>query len=178
MARLRDTRGFTVVELLVMCAILGLALAAVTTVIERGMRQAYIGTHKTEVQSNARVALELMAREIRETTVPLAAATATSITFTHPTDGPITYKIDDATNNLTRNDVPVIGGLRNLLLQPQLSLFVYLDVNDTVLGSPVGTPANVYRVTVTIQTSDDTGFATGLAEARTELTTSVRLRNL
>lgn len=173
----RDARGFTVTELLVMCAILGLALAAVTTVIERGMRQAYIGTHKTEVQQNARVALELMAREIRETTVPLAAATATSITFTHPADGAITYRID-ANNNLTRNDVPVIGGLRNSLLQPQLSLFVYRDVNDTILGAPVGTPANVYRVTVTIQTGDDTGLATGLADARTELTTSVRLRNL
>jgi type II secretory pathway pseudopilin PulG len=177
MARLRDTRGFTVVELLVMCAILGLALAAVTTVIERGMRQAYIGTHKTEVQSNARVALELMAREIRETTVPLTAATATSITFTHPDAGAVTYTID-ANNNLTRNNAAVIGGLRNLLFQPQLSLFVYLDVNDNVLASPVGTPANVYRVTVTIQTGDDTGVATGLADARTELTTSVRLRNL
>src|SRR5437016_957495 len=110
MARWRDAQGFTVVELLVMCAILGLALAAVTTVIERGMRQVYIGTHKTEVQQNARVALELMAREIRETTVPLAAATATSITFTHPDAGAVTYAID-ANNNLTRNNIPVIGGL-------------------------------------------------------------------
>ena len=177
MARWRDARGFTMIELLVMCAILGLALAAVTAVVARGMRQVYIGTHKTEVQQNARVALELMAREIRETTAPLTAATATSITFTHPDAGVVTYTID-ANNNLTRSNVPIIGGLRNLLLQPQLSLFVYSDVNDNVLGSPVGTPANVYRVTVTIQTSDDSGVAAGLVDARTELTTSVRLRNL
>ena len=177
MARWRDARGFTMIELLVMCAILGLALAAVTAVVARGMRQVYIGTHKTEVQQNARVALELMAREIRETTAPLTAATATSITFTHPDAGVVTYTID-ANNNLTRNGVAVIGNLRNLLLQPQLSLLVYRDVNDNVLASPVGTPDNVYRVNITIQNGDDTGLAAGLAEARTEITTSVRLRNL
>lgn len=177
MARRRDQRGFTLVELLVACAMLGLALAAVTIVVERGIRQSFIGTHKSEVQQNARAALERMAREIRETTVPLTAATATSITFTHPDDGAITYTID-GNNNLTRNNTTVIGGLRNLLLQPQLSLFVYRDVDDSVLASPVATPANVYRVNITVQTGDDTGLATGLAEARAELTTSVRLRNL
>ena len=177
MASWRDERGFTLMELLAACAMLGLALAAVGTVAERGLRQAYISTHKTEVQQNARVALELMAREIRETTAPLTAATATSVTFTHPDVGVVTYTID-ANNNLTRNGVAVIGNLRNLLLQPQLSLFVYRDVNDNVLASPVGTPANVYRVNITIQNGDDTGLAAGLAEARTELTTSVRLRNL
>ena len=174
MASPRDQRGFTLAELLVACAMLGLALAAATIVLERGVRQSYIGTHKSEVQQNARAALERMAREIRETTAPLTAATATSITFTHPDDGAITYTIDE-NNNLTRNNTPVIGGLRNLLLQPQLSLFVYRDVND---ASPVATPAEVFRVIITVQTGDDTGLATGLAEARAELTTSVRLRNL
>jgi hypothetical protein len=57
-------------------------------------------------------------------------------------------------------------------------LFVYRDANDVALAAPVGTPTDVYRVTITIQTGDDTGVAAGLAEARTELTTSVRLRNL
>ena len=177
MKRWRDTRGFTLVDLLVAGGMLGLVLVAVGTVIERGLRQSYVGTHKAGVQQNARVALELMAREIRETTAPLTAATTTSITFTHPDAGVITYTID-GNNNLTRNNAPVIGGLQNSLLQPQLSLFVYRDVNDNALAAPVGTPADVYRVTITIQTGDDTGVATGLVEARAELTTSVRLRNL
>jgi prepilin-type N-terminal cleavage/methylation domain-containing protein len=154
----RDERGFTLAELIVAFAMLGLALAAVTIVVERGIRQASIGTYKTEVQQNARVALERMAREIRESTAALTAATATSLTFTHPDDGVITYTLAED-NALKRNDVPVIGGLRNLVTQPQLPLFVYRNVNDNILASPVGTPAN-------------------LAEARAELTTSVRLRNL
>ena len=177
MTHWRDERGFTLVQLLIAGGMLGLALAGVGTVVERGLRQTYIDTHKTAAQQNARVALELMAREIRETTAPLTAATATSVTFTHPDAGVVTYAID-ANNNLTRNNVAIIGSLQNLLRQPQLSLFVYGDVNDVDLAAPVGTPANVYRVTITIQTGDDSGVAAGLVEARAELTTSVRLRNL
>src|SRR5262245_29853792 len=138
MLRWRDERGFTLAQLLAGGAILGLALAAVGTIIERGLRHAYVSTHKTEVQQNARVALELMARESRETTAPLATATATTITFTHPDAGVVTYTID-GNNNLTRNNVVVIGSLQNLVLQPQLSLFVYRDVNDADLAAPVGT---------------------------------------
>jgi len=177
MAWWRDERGFTLAQILIACGLLGLALAAVTIVVERGVRQASIVTYKSGTQQNARVALEMMAREIRETTAALTAATAISLTFTHPTDGVITYTID-GNNALTRNGVAVIGGLRNLVTQPPLPLFAYLDVNDAALISPVGTPANVYRVNITIETGDDTGLAAGLAEATTELTTSVRLRNL
>src|SRR5262249_61755946 len=104
MAWWRDERGFTLAQILIACALLGLALAAVTIVVERGVRQASITTYKSEVQQNARVALEMMAREIRESTAALTAATASSITFTHPTDGVITYTIDGS-NALTRNGV-------------------------------------------------------------------------
>jgi hypothetical protein len=182
MAWWRDERGYTLAQFLMASATLGLALAAVGSVIQYGLRQTYVSTHKTEVQQNARVALERMAREIRETTVPLTAATSTSITFTHPTDGVILYTID-GNNNLTRKQgaadpVAVVGGLRNLVLAPQLPLFAYSDVNDNVLAAPVGTPANVYRVTIAIQTGDDSGVALGLSDATAELATSVRLRNL
>ena len=79
MIRWRDERGFTLVQLLVACGMLGLALAAVGTVVERGLRHTYISTHKTEVQQNARVALERMAREIRENPFGIAVATTNAV---------------------------------------------------------------------------------------------------
>ena len=166
----RDERGFTVVEWLVAFAMLGLVLAGVV-IIQQGTLQAYLtGSHKTEVQQNARVALERMAREIRESTAPLTTATANSITFTHPTDGAVTYTIDGG-NNLTRNDVPIIGGVRNLIVNPALPLFVYRDANDGTGASA----ANTRRVDITIQTGSEDAV---VADMRAELTTSVRLRNL
>ena len=176
MAGWRDERGFTLTELLTVLAVLALVLAAVVT-IQQGALQAYVtGSNKTEVQQNARVALERMAREIRESTAPLTTATANSITFTHPDDGAITYTIDSLTNNLTRNGVPVTGGVRNLIVSPApLPLFVYRDANDATGASA----ANTRRVDITIQTgSEDTIVAGGIADTWAELTTSVRLRNL
>jgi type II secretory pathway component PulJ len=170
----RDERGFTLAELLTAFAMLALVLAGVV-IIQQDTLQAYVaGSNKTEVQQNARVALERMAREIRESTAPLTTATANSITFTHPTEGAITYTIDGA-KNLTRNGAPIIGGVQNLILSPALSLFVYRDANDAAGASA----ANTRRVDITIQTgSEDTVVAGGITDTRAELTTSVRLRNL
>lgn len=170
----RDERGFTMTELITACAVLGLALAGVT-MIHQSALQAYVaGSNKTEVQQNVRVALERMAREIRESTAPLTTATANAITFTHPIDGAITYTINGA-NNLTRNNVSIIGGVRNLITNPALPLFVYRDADDA-LGA---TAANTRRVEITIQTSSEEAvIAGGIADTRAELTTSVRLRNL
>ena len=179
MACWREERGFTLTELLVVLAVLALVLAAVVT-IQQGALQAYVtGSNKTEVQQNARVALERIARQIRETTGPLTEATATSLTFTLP--DPVTslptavrYVLNGTSLNCTglcddqtvsAAPVVVIGGVQALT-------FVYYPLDDLV-GNPIG------RVDITIQTgSEDTVVAGGIADTRAELTTSVRLRNL
>lgn len=179
MACWRDERGFTLAELLIVLSMLALVLAAVVT-IQQGALQAYVtGSNKTEVQQNARVALERMAREIRQTQTGLTAATATSLIFVDPnTLLTVTYALvvdgDIRTLRRTTNEAgtDVIGGVQALT-------FAYRDANDAVLGVPVGTPGNVRRVDITIQTSsEDTIVAGGIADTRAELTTSVRLRNL
>ena len=176
----RNERGFTVAELLVAFAMLGLVLAGVVT-IQQGVLQAYVtGSNKTEVQQNARVALERMARDIRKTQSPLTAAAATSLTFVDPSTGlAVTYALGGNappfTLTRTTNGVTdiVIGAVRALT-------FAYYPVNSSVaLGVPVGTPGNVFRVDITVQTgSEDTVVAGGIADTSTEFTTSVRLRNL
>jgi prepilin-type N-terminal cleavage/methylation domain-containing protein len=176
----RDERGFTLAELLTALAMLGLVLAGVV-IIQQETLQAYVtGSNKTEVQQNARVALERMARDIRKTQSPLTAAAATSLTFVDPNTGlAVTYALGGNTPNFnltrTTNGVTdiVIGAVRTLT-------FSYYAVNSPVaLGVPVGTPGNVFRVDITIQTrSEDTVVAGGIADTNSELTTSVRLRNL
>ena len=173
MSRWWNTHGFTLAELLAAFAVMGLVLAAVVS-IQQGVLQAYVtGSNKTEVQQNARIALERMAREIRESIQPVdATSTSSLLKFTHPTDGAVTYTIDGS-NNLTRNGVVVIGGVRNLVNSPTIPLFVYYDASD----ASGATPANTRRVQITLQTrSEDTIVAGGTADARAEFMTSVRLR--
>ena len=179
MAYGRNERGFTVAELLVAIAVLALVLAAVTT-IQQSVLQAYVaGSNKTEVQQNARSALERIARELRQTPGALTSATATSLTLLDQDTGTavnyaLTGAVPNATLTRTTNGVAdvVIGRVQALT-------FAYRDVNNNVLGVPVGTPANVFRVDITIQTaSEDTVVAGGIADTRAEMTTSVRLRNL
>jgi len=176
----RDERGFTLAELLTAFAVLGLVLAAIIA-IHQSTLQAYVtGSNKTEARQNARVALERIAREIRQTPTALTAATATSLTLVDQDTGlAVTYALtgDGFNAALTRTtngvDDVVIGRVQALT-------FAYRDVNGNVLGAPVGVPANVSRVDVTIRTATEDTVVAGAVEdltTRAEITTSVRLRN-
>jgi prepilin-type N-terminal cleavage/methylation domain-containing protein len=175
----RDERGFTLAELLTAFAVLGLVLAAVTT-IHQSTLQAYVtGSNKTEVQQNARVALERMAREIRQATVnpttgvpglTAASGNPPSLSFYDQDTGLTTYARVGTTLTRTANGIEevVIGNV-------QLLTFAYWDVN----GAPTAAAPNVYRVDITVRTaSEDTVVAGGIADTKAQLTTSVRLRNI
>ncbi len=158
----RNQKGFTIPELLVAVAVVGLVLAAVL-LIHQGTLQAYVfNSTSTETQQNARFALDRMAREIRAASA-ITTATATSITFTAQ-DGVtvVTYALTGTT--LTRNSQTVVGGVAALT-------FVYRDANDAT-GA---TATNTRRMDITIQTqSEDTPGSPTMSS----LMTSVRLRNL
>ncbi len=176
-----DEGGFTLAELLVAFAALGLVLAAVA-MIQQSITQSYVaGSNKSEVQQNARVALDRIAREIREATINpgtgapgLTAAAASSVSFYDQNTGLTTYALVGNTLTRTANAVNevIIGSVQALT-------FAYRDANGNVLGVPVGAPGTVARVDITVQTgSEDTVAAGGFEDTRAELTTSVRLRNL
>lgn len=168
----RDEKGFTLLEVLVALALLGLVLAAVVT-IQQSVTQAFMtSANKTNAQQNARIAVDMMAREIRESTVAITTATANSITFTSPTAGVVTYTVD-AANNLTRNGAALIGGVQSVN-------FSYRDNADAVLAAPVGAPSSIRRIDITIRTrtEDPTVVGGSPVDAWAEVTTSVRLRNL
>jgi prepilin-type N-terminal cleavage/methylation domain-containing protein len=169
-AVLTSEGGFTLVELLTAFAVLGLVLAAVSG-IHQAAQQAYItGDRRAEVQQNARVALERIAHEVREATT-VTAGGASSITLVRPGGAVVTYAV--TAGALTRNDVPLIGGVVALT-------FTYRNAADALLAAPVGAPANIRRVDITIRTrsEDPAMVAGGPYDVRAEVTTSARPRNL
>src|SRR6266852_3588448 len=61
-----DQRGFTLAELLVAIAIMGLVMAGLLTLLTTGSVSYLTGTNQVETQSALRLTLERMTREIRE----------------------------------------------------------------------------------------------------------------
>ena len=63
---IRDQRGFSMTELLVVCALLGIVMAAVLSLLMVGQQSATTTSNKVDAQANARVGIERMIEEIRE----------------------------------------------------------------------------------------------------------------
>lgn len=174
----REECGFTLVELLAAFAVLAVVLGGALAV-HRSALQAYLaGSNKTEVQQAARVALQRVAREIRNACLPaggqiVTAATATSLTFTYLEGGvcaDVTYTNTVVANTLTRNGVAVVAGVRALS-------FTYRDSNDNVTA----TAANVRRIDITIETQTEDPLVAGrggIQDVRSHVVTSARIRNL
>lgn len=114
----RDQQGFSLAELLVAMAVIGLVMAGVF-VIQRGGQQAYLlGSGRVETQQNARVALDLMTRELRSAGSITTIGSTTDITFVDENGSTIEYAIAGSTLNRTVNGTttPLIGGVSTLAI--------------------------------------------------------------
>ncbi|HKC06905.1 MAG TPA: prepilin-type N-terminal cleavage/methylation domain-containing protein [Methylomirabilota bacterium] len=63
---MHNQRGFTLAEMLVVCAIVGLVMASLLGLVMQGQQAYWFGTTQVDGQQTVRVALERMAKEIRE----------------------------------------------------------------------------------------------------------------
>lgn len=62
----RDERGFSLTEMLVVCALLGIVMAGVLTLLMAGQQSATATMNKVDAQAGARVGIERLIEEIRE----------------------------------------------------------------------------------------------------------------
>lgn len=177
--RLRDQRGFTLTELLIVIAILGFMMTALFTLQRQGQATYQAGAARVEVQQNARIALDLMMNDIRTATaVTFVGGTCnnatdgtTTITVTDQTGTAVAYAVTGAGTNLTltRNGEAVIGGVR------AFRIWCYDATN-----ARTATAASVRTVQAQIVTQTERGPTAGnqagnqhaIAEGR------VRLRNV
>lgn len=65
-AVLRDERGFTLAEMLVVCALLGTVMAGVLSLVMVGQQSATATANKVDALANARMGIERLIGEIRE----------------------------------------------------------------------------------------------------------------
>jgi prepilin-type N-terminal cleavage/methylation domain-containing protein len=185
-ATLRDQRGFTLTELLVVAAVLGMILGAVVLVQQQG-QQAYIfGSHRVEVQQNNRAALELMVRELRSATSVTAVPSATNLTFLDENGNTIQYQISGAILNRTvtvagtATTTPLIGGVNSLAMtycsdwDPSKT-----TAQNIALPACATTPAQVKLILLQLVTGTEDQVSSGSpGNQSATMETLVRLRNI
>src|SRR5260370_30895037 len=93
---IRNERGYSLAEMLVVCAIVGLVMASLLGLVLSGQQAFWYGTTQVDAQQTARVAVERMVKEIREAgyypqnpdTNPLTCTAAPCYTFHAIARGP------------------------------------------------------------------------------------------
>lgn len=173
---MNNERGFTLTELMVACAVIGVVMAGVFTLQQQGQWAYLWGAARVEVQQNARLALDLMTRELRSATA-VTACSATSLSFT-ASDGTtaLVYALDTTVtpNRLRRTEAgtttDVIGGVATF------AITCYTTDGYTTTTAP----ANVRSVRIRLQTVvADAAVSPGSMRAQQAVVESrVRLRNL
>lgn len=179
MRRLGNDRGFALSELLVATAIIGLVMAGVF-VIQRRSQEAYLfGSNRVETQQNARVALDLITRELRSSTSVTTLGSATDITFVWKDEAnvahTIRYALDGTTlkRTIDGETTPLIGGVQALAM-------TYYSAYDVSTGTYTQTsaPAQVKVVRISLKTRTEETVATGSAgNAQTLMESTVTLRS-
>jgi prepilin-type N-terminal cleavage/methylation domain-containing protein len=175
-ATLRDQRGFTLTELLVVAAVLGVILAGVLVLQQRGQEAYLWGAHRVEVQQNNRSALELMVRELRSALSVTAIPSATNLTFKDENGVTIQYQLSGAILNRTMagTTTPLIGGVQTL------SMTYYSAWNGaTNTGTTTTAPASVRLIRLQLVTGTEDPVGAGSpGNQRATMESLVRLRNI
>lgn len=172
-----DQRGFTLTELLVACAIIGMVLAAVLALQGQGQQAYVMGAARVEVQQNARFALDLMTTEIRSAKAVTAVGSGcdtsgandvTVNTWDTSTSSWVSVQYNLSGTSLLRNGAVLIGGVQ------AFTLGCY-DASDAATA----TAANVRSVTISLTTQDEqTPAAAGPSNQHATVESRVRLRNI
>lgn len=173
-----NERGFTLAELLVACAVLGMIMLGILTVQRQGLGAYQVGAARVEVQQNARASLETMFNDLRSalavTAVPAGCGTGpvptggggASISITDQGGTAVQYQL--VGSNLQRNGVALVGGVE------WLRIWCY-----DAAGALTATAANVRSVHVQVSTRSESAVtATSDRNQHALMETRVRLRNL
>ena len=172
----RDQRGFTLAELLVVTAIIGMVMAGIFTLQLQGQQVYLYGSNRVETQQNVRVALDLMTRDLRSAQSITTIASAQDITFVDENGDPIRYNLSGTTLNRTdpiNGTIPLMGGVQSLT-------FTYYSAYDgsTNTGTTTATASLVTSIKVQVQTKSEDATLYNYGNELTTMESMIRLRNM
>jgi prepilin-type N-terminal cleavage/methylation domain-containing protein len=183
MRQLANERGFTLAELLVTTAVIGLIMAGIFILQVGGQRAYLFGSNRVETQQNARVALDLMTRELRSSTSITTLASPTDISFVWKDDAvpvvahTIRYSLTGTTLNRTIDGTTtaLIGGV-----QAGDLTITYCSAYNAATSTCTATtnPLLATVIKIRLKTSTEQAAATGSAgDAHALMESTVTLRS-
>jgi prepilin-type N-terminal cleavage/methylation domain-containing protein len=180
-----NQRGFTLVELLIAMALVGMIMGGVFALQQQGQAAYQFGAARAETQQKARVALERVARELRTASAVTSSANCNigtnDITFVFVDGAGVstTVRYYTSGSSLLRNQTaPAIAGQPETVVGDVQTMTVFCY--DTA-GALTSVAANVRSVDVklTTQIEDMVGSGTySPANQHAVMGTRVRMRNL
>lgn len=172
-------------DLLTALALVGVVMGGTLTLLRDGQQAAALAWARVEAQQSARVALERLAREIRQAGRGLSDGEAPAISVAEPSRIVIHVDLDgdgrstagpETVTWLLRDGVlrrsagggaqPIVNGVRDLVL-------TYRDAG----GEPTAEPRAVRAVGITLRTEPARALGPPARGTLTVLSTEVRLRN-
>ena len=145
---MKNSKGFTLVELVIVITIAGITAATLGTILLGTVKAWTFKFNRGDMLWDARVAIDRMTREIRTVRNNASVTTASSGQFRFIDAGnvDITYSLSSTNLNRTEN------GTANLLAENVSSLsFTYYDAAGTVIPSPTVSPTtNIKRVRINL----------------------------
>jgi prepilin-type N-terminal cleavage/methylation domain-containing protein len=176
-AILRDARGFSLTELLVAVACLGVIMSAVLFVQMSGQQSYAFGSNRVETQQNARVALELMARELRSAQAITALGGASDITFRNQNDTQVQYQLSGTSlNRISGGETrTLIGGVQSLTMS-YCKAWNNTNSSCATTASAAGDVRTI-RIQLTAKTEDSVA-AGSMADRNAKVESMIRLRNV
>jgi len=133
-----NLKGFSLIELMVVVAVLSLIVLGLVTFFTGGTRSWISGQSQLTAQRNARQAMDYMVREIREGSNYSVGGENNSITISYPSSlgkTPITYKLSGnilqrEVNSISNN---LLNNVSTLVFTPDTSkihILLELDVDN------------------------------------------------
>ncbi len=189
-----NERGFTLAELLVVVAVLGLIMAGIVSIQQQGQQAYVMGAARVDAQQNARVALTLMSRELRGA-CSLSSLSSSVVTFTAPdpagsgdcSGATVAIRYASSGSSLYRDQAATVGALPavgsgTVLIGGLAAMTVtgYDSVNATTTTPGTAcTTGVICSIDVQLKTTTEQSVASySLANVRSVLEDRVRLRNI
>jgi prepilin-type N-terminal cleavage/methylation domain-containing protein len=109
LARLADDRGFSLIELMVVLAVMGVIMTAFLGLLASVQRSLVRETNRSTTMDQARLAMEGIDRQVRSGSIVCFPTTGTSLYYTLALYGPNAYSTSSSSNQWVEYQVVVLS---------------------------------------------------------------------